>query len=181
MALTLVTPPTEWPVTLAEAKAWCRVDSSADDAVLTMLVKAACQAVANLTGLGLGSAVWRLTRDDFADTIELNRGPVLAIEEFTYTDAEGATVAVPAEVYTLDGISNPARIVRNEGEEWPQVRDRINVVQVEFTAGHTAATLPDALRLAVLGAVAGWYDERVPGRLPAGSIQLLFPYMKAGI
>lgn len=63
MTPTLVTPPATLPVTLAEAKAHCRVDGDYDDVVLTSLVAAAVGHLDGWTGV-LGrcivSQTWRV-------------------------------------------------------------------------------------------------------------------------
>lgn len=176
MALTLVTPPAEWPVSLAEAKAWCRVDSTADDAVLSMLVRAACQAAANFTRMAIGAASWRLTLDAFADPIQLPVWPVLSIGAITYTDPAEAVQTVASESWVLDTLTRPAEISLTDDAVWPETLAAAGVVRVDFTAGHTSNTLDDVVRVAILGAVAQWYDDRVPGKLPAGSIDLLRDY-----
>ena len=53
MTSTLIAGPGEEPVTLAEAKAWCRIDGADDDALLAALIAAARLQVESLTGRAL--------------------------------------------------------------------------------------------------------------------------------
>ena len=53
MTSTLIAPPGEEPVTLAEAKAWCRIDAADEDALLSALIAAARLQVESLTGRAL--------------------------------------------------------------------------------------------------------------------------------
>src|SRR5882724_3057083 len=61
MTSTLIAGPGAEPVTLAEAKAWCRVDATDEDALLTALIVAARLQVESLTGGALITQSWRLT------------------------------------------------------------------------------------------------------------------------
>jgi hypothetical protein len=63
--LTLQTPPSAEPVTLAEAKLFCRIDIPDDDALVGGLVRAARQYVENAYNRQLVSAAWMATVDRF--------------------------------------------------------------------------------------------------------------------
>ncbi len=175
MGLTLVTPATN-PVTLTEAKAWCRVDDNASDSVLTMLLEAAFEAVQLHVGRSLFAQTWKLVLDGFTSAIELPKGPVTGISAFTYVDPVGATRTVDEGLWTLDLVSDPQWIVLNEGESWPEALDAVNVVSVTFTAGYAA--LPDPIKLAVLMLVSSWFDSRAPGAVPASVCDLLRPFRR---
>ena len=61
MGLTLITPATVSPVSLAEAKVLCRMDYGAADAELGLLLPAAVSALGEFIGQPLGEEVWKLT------------------------------------------------------------------------------------------------------------------------
>lgn len=178
MGLSLITPAATPAVSLAEAKDWARVEGSSQDATMATILAAAVAKVESMTGLVLGEQVWRLTLDCFSDTIELPRGPVtaLAAAGFTYVDSAGAPQQVDPALYTLDLVSSPQWIVRNADATWPEVLEAVNVVQIQFTAGHTAATLPPALKGAVLTLAARWFDDRTNNDVPEGVMQALEPF-----
>src|ERR1043166_7913128 len=102
MGLTLVTPPTEYAVTLAEAKAQVRATSDAEDALLQGYIRAAQRHVEQTLDLSLTEQTWRLTLDEFADAIELFRGPVTAVTGVTYFDEDGVTQTLSPDLYTVD-------------------------------------------------------------------------------
>ncbi|HEY0282981.1 MAG TPA: head-tail connector protein, partial [Rhizomicrobium sp.] len=63
MSLTLVTPPAAEPVTLAEAKAHLKVDTSADDALITSLIVAARARAEWHSGCAFVTQSWTLWLD----------------------------------------------------------------------------------------------------------------------
>lgn len=180
MALTLVTAPSELPVTLAEAKAWCGAEDTSNDTVIGLALSAACKMVEAFTGRALGAQVWRLTLDEFADAIELARAPVLSLASggFTYVDEVGDTRVVDSAIYSLDLFSDPAWIVLNSDAAWPTIQDTVNAVQVQFNTGYTADLLPDDMKAAVLITTAAMFEDRTLAKLPAGALSLLAPFRR---
>ena len=87
-------------VNLTEVKAFCRVDGSADDALLTMLFSAAVEEFNSYTGYRLGTTT--VTVDTWGqEQYALPLGPVTAITSVTAYDDEGtATVQVLYTDYT---------------------------------------------------------------------------------
>lgn len=160
MALTLITPASEPVVSLAQAKAWCRVEGNKDNELIAELVLAAQRHVEQLLGQSLGEQGWRLTLDSFSDAIELARGPVTAVTAFRYFDANGDEHTVDPALYSLDLAAAQGWIVRNDGEDWPELLDGINAVTIEFTAGYGPDLCPPDLAHAIKVATAHMYDTR---------------------
>ena len=126
MGLTLVTPPAEWPVSLDEAKAQCRIINADSDARLTGFIKAATAHVETTLGISLSERTYRLTLDAFTDAIELPRGPVTEVTALQYVDADGVTQTVQTSDYSTDLISTPRQwLVRNSGASWPTTLDGV--------------------------------------------------------
>lgn len=191
MGLILVDPATELPVTLAELKLNCGVEDSSFDSLLTINLKGALAHVERVLDRALGAQTWLLAQDDFTDVITLPVGPVLAISTggFTYLDETGTEQVVPDAAYTLDLVSNPQRVVLNEGQDWPSDNgDFVNAVQIQFSAGYTAATLPADLKQAILLLAAHWFENRaavaggtVVNEVPLGFDALLWPHRRIRI
>ncbi|MES2903854.1 MAG: head-tail connector protein [Pseudomonadota bacterium] len=135
MGLMLLTPPTSDPLTLAEAKAQCRVLHDDEDALIARLVTAATRHVERALSLSLIERTYVLTLDSFSDAIELPRGPVASVTSLTYSDADGVTQTVSAADYTVDLVSRPQWLVRNSSASWPATLDGVNVVSVQYVAG----------------------------------------------
>lgn len=174
MGLTLVTAATGFPVSAAEAKAHCRVDDSASDALFTTLIGAATAAIEEICSRSLMTQTWRLVLNEFCSEIELSRGPVSAVGSVKYLDNAGAEQTVASDVYSLDLVSDPQMVVLNTGFNWPVPGDYVNPVRINFTAGYTI--LPAPLKLAVLELVTSWFDNRTSGDVPPGVLSRLEPY-----
>ena len=103
-------------VNLAELKSFCRVDGSADDALLTMLFSAAVEEFNSYTGYRLGATT--VTVDTLGQaSYTLPLGPVTAITSVTAYDEEGTSTVLALyddydyinTVISLDEV--PARMV----------------------------------------------------------------------
>jgi uncharacterized phiE125 gp8 family phage protein len=163
-ALTLVTPPATDPVTLAQAKARCRVTTDDEDADLTALIAEATAAAEAECGRQFSPATYTLALDEFprlddgrADCIRLPRPPCSAVTWVKYFDAAGAEQTMSAVDYYTAVAGEPARIVPVNG--WPATQaNRPEAVTVRFVAGF--ATIPAAVRSAILEIVAHRWKNR---------------------
>ena len=153
-----ITTPTE-PVTLAEAKLHLRgVDDTAEDSLITALISAARETCEDRIDGTIPVTGWRLTLDAFPDAIKLPRGPVASVESVKYLDADGMQQALSALDYLVDTVSTPGYIVPAYGKAWPETREQINAVEVEYTAG--SATTPAALKAWMLLAIGEMFANR---------------------
>lgn len=142
MTSTLIAGPGEEPVTLAEAKAWCRIDTDDDDALVTALIAAARLEVESFTGRALITQSWRLTLDGPADRLVVL--PVVPVRAITAATADGDAISV-----TLQG----------DAVLLPEACS--GQLSIDYTAGYgAAADVPQDLRQGVLALVAYWYDNR---------------------
>ena len=158
MRQTLVTPAASQPVTLAEAKAQCRVLSSDEDTYLNGLIAAATTHVEKQTGRAILAQTWRLTLEGFADEITLPQSPLRSVASVTYLPPVGAAQTLSSSVYTVDTTSTPGRIVLAVDQEWPETLDSVNAVTIEYQAGYDAAPAP--IKHAILLLIAHWFAHR---------------------
>ena len=158
MGITVVTPPTAYPVTLAEAKLHCRVDGTTEDSRIDGLIAAATDYVEKYTGRSIMAQTLRLTLDSFTDAIVLPRGPVQTVSSVKYYDPAGIEQTVPASGYTVDAASDPSWVVRDGDYTWPAILDAVNAVNITFVAGY--ATVPPSIKHVILLLISQWYDNR---------------------
>lgn len=162
MTSTLIAGPGEEPVSLAEAKAWCRIDSSDEDALVSALIAAARLHVESETRRALVTQSWRLT-------LSCPRGrlivlPVAPVREVTAATADDGEIEVTLEA---DAVLLPA--------------DGYRQLTIEYTAGYgAAADVPGDLKQTVLGLVGYWYENRdlAAAAAPVGLDRLLAGYRR---
>jgi uncharacterized phiE125 gp8 family phage protein len=161
--LTLITPPASLPVTVQEAKAFCRVTIDEDDAQIEAMIGAATAALdgpEGLFGRALMTQTWRLTLDRFPPMISVPMPPCQAITSISYRHASGTVLVLDPDSYEVTGLGGhiAAKIRPLRGLSWPYGRHGEDAVQVEFVAGW--ATAPERLRQAILMHVSQMYDGR---------------------
>lgn len=162
MGLTLILAPAGEPVTLAEAKLHCRVDSTDDDALITALIVAARNQAEDRTGRAMVTQKWRLDIDSFpGDGIEIPLPPMLSVESITYLDSEGTRQTLDAAEYQVVVNETPGRVLPAYGKTWPGCRVAPGSVQVSFTAGYgAAASVPQAIKQWMLLHIGHGYANR---------------------
>ena len=157
----LVTAPTTDMVSLAEAKAHCRVDHDDEDAYLSALIEAATSHLDGYSGV-LGRALlpqtWRQDFEDFGDVMRLPVGPVQSITTVSYQDASGADQTLSSTEYVLlrDDFGDYVTLAANKS--WPSVGDRADAVRITYLAG--TSTIPVAIKHAALLLVGHWFANR---------------------
>lgn len=161
MPLKLITAPASEPVTLAEAKLHLRVDSTADDALITSLIVAARESAEHATGRAFLPQTWELALDEFEDEILLNKSPLISITSITYVDEDGATQTLTTDDYQLDSHSEPARITPAYDTCWPTTRAQKNAVLIRFQAGYADAdSVPSQVKSWMLLRIGMLYENR---------------------
>ena len=167
-SLKTITPPTVEPVTLAEAKAHCRVDTSTDDAYLSSLITAArewCEAYCDETFV---HTQYRMTLDSFPREIELPRPPMASsgtatAVTITYTMESQQTATLSASQYRVDRDATPGVIRTLYNGSWPSHLLDYNAVSVTWWGGKGAsgAAVEQRIKNAILWLVGMWYERRM--------------------
>ena len=175
------------PVTVAEAKLFCKVTGTEEDELFVLLIQSARQQLEKYTQSSFGQktlhATWVESRDD--DTYELPYGPVIAVSAVYRIDDEGSEEAMTlnSDYYVYGDQDVKLKISRY----WSSGVISTTSVRVEYTAGYGGSgvdTLPYPLKLALLKQVATDYELReniAPGGfgvLSNDSKTLARPYRK---
>lgn len=196
--LRLVTDATSEPVSLADAKSFCRVDIPDEDALITSLIIAARRYVEKETGLALMTQAWTAVIDRWPDgvqqgiggpwwdgvreapmsivapttTLEIPKRPFQAVTSIKLRDAYGALTTVDSSVYFTEVSDMRGRVNRKLGQIWPVViLAQSGAIEIAFTAGFDASPypgVPDDLLTAIKILVKHWFDNREP--IAAGSV-----------
>lgn len=161
----LTEPPYE-PITRAQAKLWCRIDSDItdQDAVIDQLVKAMREYAENLTGRVFVQRTFQLVLpayqvvrySGYARTgIVLPYPPLVSVESITYTDTDGAEQTLATTEYDVHTWREPGVVVEGWNVTWPSHRGEIDAIRVNFTAGYGLGSPPDEAA----------YQEGIPSQL----------------
>ena len=140
--LTDTAPVTE-PVTLAEAKLYCRVTTSVDDNQISLMIKQAREAIEVGTGLSLIPKTAVVWFTNFNGGFNLPYGPV---NSFTSLIDENGDTIIAAD-YTLVGGKFPML-----------TRPLWRNLKATYTVGYT--TIPNDLKIAILDQVSYDYENR---------------------
>ena len=163
MGISIVTPAASDPVSLAEAKAHLRIDTTDENDLITSLITAATELAQTVTCRQFIHATFDYTLDRFPveDYIELPRSPLSSVTSITYTNAGGTAGQTFTDI-TADTYHTPGRVVLNYDESWPDYREDYNAVVIRFVAGYgaTSSSVPAAVRQAILLMVGHWFEHR---------------------
>lgn len=181
MTLIIITPPAAEPITLADAKAHLRVDSSAEDAMITMLIQAAREDAEHITGAALITQTWERVLHAFpAGAIKLGRPPVQAITSVKYLDTAGAEQTYSSAAYTLDAVNASGYVYPSVAyPNWPSTQlGAVNAVRVRFTCGYGAAgsSVPANVRRWMLLRIGTLYEHRQEVLAGVSLAELPSPY-----
>jgi uncharacterized phiE125 gp8 family phage protein len=175
-SLTRTTQPAVEPVTVAEAKAHCRVDTSDDDAYIGTLITAARQWAEEYLNRSLVNTQWTMRLDSFPHEIELPRPPIassgtVTAVTLTYTLGNDSTATLSTDAYRVDRNSTPGVVRQLRAGSWPANLDDYNAVQVTWWGGYGSAgsAVPAPIRHAMLMLISTWYDRRASADNAGGS------------
>jgi uncharacterized phiE125 gp8 family phage protein len=193
MGLVLVTGPALDPVSVAEAKAHCRVDSTDDDGLIAGYVLAARQHVEQVTGRALITQTYDLTVDNdwpwildletnrHRRLVEFPKAPLQSVTSVSYVDSAGVTQTLASNQYVVDAGTYVGRMWPAYGVVWPTVRCQPKTVTIRFVAGYgvSPSSIPEPLRQAILLLVGHWYENREA--VNVGNIVTEFPQAVASL
>lgn len=173
----VVTPVAAEPVTTAEAKLHCRVDTTADDTLFDALVVAAREFAEHYTGRAFAAQTLELALDTFpdcnADWIDLDMPPVASVSSVKYTDTAGVEQTMDSGDYSLSVYGESRRISLAYNVSWPLTQDIPNAVRIRYVTGYT--TLPKAAKQGLLLVIGHFYEKRGAATedVPEGALALL--------
>ena len=151
------------PVSVAEAKLYCKVQDTADDALFPVLITSARRMLEKYTMTSFAQktlhATWVETPKD--NVIELPYGPIISVDKIYRIDEEGTEeeLVLNSDYYVMGDQDAIIKIT----SYWSSGMVYVNSIRVEYKAGYGNAateTLPQELKLAILKQVATDYELR---------------------
>ncbi|MEY4377962.1 MAG: hypothetical protein RJB26_2512 [Pseudomonadota bacterium] len=154
-------------ITASEFKTHARVYHTQDDTYIATLILVATQCIEHETRRALINRSFTLQLEGFpaGGEIILPRSPLSTVSSVTYTDSAGATQTLSASNYNTYSVNGVGRVVLKSTASWPTTQGTGALdVSVNFTAGYgaTSASVPVALKQAVLLQATHLYDNRTP-------------------
>lgn len=184
MSSILLTGPAIEPLSLAEAKAFLRVEHDDDDDLIAALIAGSRIHVEAQTRRALITQSWRLTRDGWPGNgrLEVRPGPLRALTAARVYRIDNTTRTVDVAAFVLD-LAGSALIFA----PWalPAPERIIAGIELDVSVGYgdAATDVPEPLRQAIRLLVAHWYENRAMvavGQnlivLPATVAALIAPY-----
>jgi hypothetical protein len=174
------------PVTLCEIKEQLRISGTSEDSLLAMYVAASREQIEEMTGLALITQQFRLTLDKFPNglrtwwdgqqtgaigeiegansfnAIQLPRYRLQSVDAMRVYSIDGAPTTVSLSSFVIDTEQQPGRIILRSNSTWPVALQSANSIEIDYTAGFgdTGASVPYALKLAVMQMAASLYQHR---------------------
>ena len=155
------------PVTIAEARLWCRIDDddATQDAILMLLIIAARERAEEITGRSFASRQMELRLDAFPEgdmAIDLPYSPVSAVSSITYRTSDGDSVlAGSPQAFQADTGSTPGRVMPLVGQSWPSTDGSLGAVRISYTSGYANTTaMPKLLRVFMMAFISTLYENR---------------------
>lgn len=200
MGLTLVTAPVSDPVTLAEAKAHCRLTNDVQNGLLAGYLMAARQYAETYTRRAFVTQTWDYTIDDdwpqavdrdvrsTRDRILLPKAPAQSVSALTYFDTSGIEQTLATDQYRVLNTNQErgeAYVDPAYGIVWPAVRRQSQAITVRFVCGYDPVLnpFPEPIRQAILMLAGHWFEVRetvnignITTDIPFATEALLFPY-----
>lgn len=173
MNVEVITPPDAEPITRAEAKLHLKVEATAEDTLIDGLITDARQHVETVTGLLLMPQTIKVTVEAWGREIIIPRAPIAAVESVTFTDADGETATLDPSAYVVRQRYGLTRLRAAASVGWPSLGND-PVIEIIADAGfEDAASVPAALRRAMLLLIGHWYRNREA--VAAGGAPTEFP------
>ena len=162
-ALVRAAAPAADPVTLAEAKAHCRVDFTDHDGEIGGFISAA---VAHIDALGtLGRAMvtqdWAQWEPQSPGWVRLDLGPFQSLQSVEYYDAAGVLQSATLSDFETRLQGDYVVCKPKDNAAWPNADARADAIKITYRVGYgDAADVPVNIKQAILMLVAHWYENR---------------------
>lgn len=203
--LTLVTAPTVPVVTLADVKAHLRVDTTASDDHIQLLIDAATARFDGRDGVigrALRPQTWQVSAEAFPDVLgcispyssdvvyqpdgwRLPLPPHISVSSVTYIDGDNVEQTWDSSNYIVTNTDGPrgAMVLPAYGVSWPSViAGRPDAARITFQAGYQTLEspaddpVPASLRAAVMLLVSAMFDDPARVDVPEIVNSLTAPY-----
>lgn len=167
--LKVITPPSDEPVSLTEAKSHLRITDTSLDTDIARWIKSAREWVERYLSRFVAEQTVELALDEFPSEIKLYP-QFQSVVSFTYFDTDGTQQTLSTSDYVVDTYDEDAAwlIPSDSLGSWASTASAANVVRVRYLAGYTV--VPEPIKSAMLLMIGDFDANR------AGQTQSPNPY-----
>lgn len=151
------------PITIAEAKAQCRVSINEDDTLLYSLIIAAREAVETIMRMGLSDQTYDMYLNSWwPGDLLLPMPPLQSVTSIKYTDIDGVETTWSSSNYYVSTAQIPGRVVLKTNISFPTVElKEVDAIVIRFVSGYAdPGHVPELLKRAMLLIVGHLYENR---------------------
>ena len=131
----VVTPPAALAVSLDDVKEHLRVDSTAEESLITDYIHEATAFCESYTHRAFLTQTWKGVLDGFPSEIRLARPPLQGVTSVVYTDTDGTQQTLSESAYGVDTESLIGTVRPAYNTSWPSTRSNTEVVTT-YTCGY---------------------------------------------
>lgn len=160
-----VTGPAVTPISLSEAKAHLRVDSTDEDTLIEGLISAAVSHfdARGLLGRAMITQTWAEYFPQYVERVRLSMTPFISLTSVQYYDKDNVLQTATLSDFETWKHGDYVILKAKENFQWPQGYTRPDAFKVTYQAGYgsSATDVPQSVRQAMLLAVAHWHEHRM--------------------
>jgi len=164
MKVAIVTPSTQDPITLDEAKNFMKIDTEDDDGLILTQITAAKEYAEATQGRKFMTQTWKYYLDDWPDEnyIELPFPPLQDVSTIKYTDYNGTQTTWSSSEWDHDIVSEPGRVILGYGYSWPTATlHPNNPIEIQFICGYgTPDDVPEVTKAGMKLIIDELYENR---------------------
>jgi uncharacterized phiE125 gp8 family phage protein len=184
MSSLLLTAPAVEPLSLAEAKAFLRVEHNDDDPLITALIASSRMHIETETRSAFITQSWRIVLDSWPENgrIEVRPAPLRALTAARVYDANGVAHVIDIQAFVPNLSASTLAFMPSVVMQPGRIAVGIEL-DVSVGYGGTASDVPEPLRQAMRFLIAHWYENRGlvassggNALVPVATAALLAPY-----
>lgn len=148
-------------LTSSEVKTHLKVDTTADDTLISALIVACTNSAQEYTNRFFLETTLDMFADEWKEISTLLKSPVTSVDSIKYYDQDDVEQTLDTSVYAFDMVSMPARIFLKPNQSFPELSERKNAIEVRYKVGESSASDVDqAIKQAVLLTIGNYYENR---------------------
>lgn len=158
----ITTKPTVEPVSLANMKLHLRVDSIADNDLITALIAGARQWCEDYENRAYITQTITAKFDYFKSDIILPKPILQSVTSIKYIDTAGDQQTLSTDIYDVDIYREPGRVFLKYNQNWPNIRGDKNGIEIIYKAGYGDAStaVPERVIAAIKLLTGHLYEHR---------------------